>query len=170
MLLKWIGGILIIFGSTAVGFKIASNYRKEEKYMEQLITLLNYMECELKCRLTALPDLCYKVSAEAEGAFKKLFSTLANELENQISPDVYSCMLAAMSRCTHIPERIQICLQKLGKSLGKFDIDGQIRGLEAVRKECEYMLNGLRLNKDERLRSYQTLGICAGAGIAILFI
>ena len=58
----------------------------------------------------------------------------------------------------------------LGKSIGRFDMDGQIKGLEAVRQDCRRRLDELSKDRDTRLRSYQTLGLCAGAALAILFI
>ena len=47
---------------------------------------------------------------------------------------------------------------------------GQILGLEAVRSHCRSELDALSANQDERLRSYQTLGLCTGAALAILFV
>ena len=58
----------------------------------------------------------------------------------------------------------------LGRWLGRFDLDGQLKGLDAVRQECRRHLEELNNNREVRLRSYQTLGLCAGAAIAILFI
>jgi hypothetical protein len=54
--------------------------------------------------------------------------------------------------------------------MGKFDIDGQINGLEAVRSLCRRMLDELTSGREVRLRNYQTLGLCAGAALVILFI
>ena len=56
------------------------------------------------------------------------------------------------------------------QNLGKFDMSGQLRGLENARNVCRENLELLMYNKDRRLRSYQTLGLCAGAAVAILFV
>ena len=55
-------------------------------------------------------------------------------------------------------------------SLGKFDLQGQIRGLEGLRGECRRELKMLEAGRASRLREYKTLGLCAGAALAILFI
>jgi len=60
--------------------------------------------------------------------------------------------------------------EELGGNLGRFDIPGQLRGLENTRKECCDKLQMLTQNNDSRLRSYQTLGLCAGAALAILLV
>ena len=128
------------------------------------------MECELQYRLTPLPQLCRYTAAQSVGALKDVFLTLAIELESQISPDVESCMRVALSKHRQMPLKAAQCLQELGKLLGRFDIEGQMKGLEAARRTCQRELQLLRQNKDSRLRAYQALGLCAGAAIVILFI
>ena len=79
-------------------------------------------------------------------------------------------MNAALSACGDLPERTGKAMRRLGASLGRFDLDGQLKGLESVRSDCREELKQLGLHRDERLRSYQTLGLCAGAALTILFI
>lgn len=170
MTIKWIGAILIIIGCGGVGFSIAAAHRAEERQLQILIGALDYMQCELQYRLTPLPELCRQTAAQAGGAVRAVFTVLADELENQISPDVSCCLTAALSKIPDIPKYTQASLRNLGKTLGRFDLDGQLLGLEAVRQECRRNLDSLTANRETRLRSYQTLGLCAGAALAILFI
>ena len=170
MTLKLIGAMLIIFGCGGFGFIIASSHRKEVCSLRQLMSILDYMECELQYRLTPLPELCRHAAAESVGPQKQIFHYLAAELDDQISPDVERCMLAALSRVKDVPRLTLHTLKLLGRSFGRFDIQGQLMGLEGVRTECRQHLELLTLNQGVRLRSYKTLGLCAGAALAILFI
>ena len=61
-------------------------------------------------------------------------------------------------------------LQLLGKTLGRFDLQGQLSGIASVKQLCKRDLDGLQNNQELRLRSYRTLGICAGVALVILFI
>lgn len=170
MTLNWIGAVLVIAGCGMVGFSMAAAHRKEENALRQLIGALDYMECELQYRLTPLPELCRQAGAESQGCVGHVLTNLSQELECQISPDVESCMNAALLPCGELPKRSRQAFQIMGASLGRFDMEGQIKGLEAVRSFCRRELEGLSTNREERLRSYQTLGICAGAALAILFV
>ena len=161
----------MITGSCGVfGYSLAAIHRKEVKYLRQLIAVLDYMECELQYRLTPLPSLCRQAASESSGVICQLFSNFTEELEDYTSPSPDECMKAAIRRCAEIPRVTRECLLLLGRSLGRFDLDGQLRGLEAVRQTCRQKLDGLEANKEVRLRSYQTLGLCAGAAMAILLI
>lgn len=167
---KWIGAVLIIMGCGGFGFSIAAAQLREEQTLRQLICALDLMECELQYRLTPLPDLCRQAGKDAKGCIRDVFLALSAELEAQVAPDVASCMSAALSAAGDLPKHTREALELLGNSLGRFDLPGQLKGLDAVRAACRRQLETLTTNKEPRLRSYQTLGVCAGAAIAILFI
>ncbi len=167
---KWIGTIFIIVGCGGFGFSLAAAQLREERILRQLICALDLMECELQYRLTPLPDLCRLAGEDAKGCIQDVLLALSRELEAQVSPDVSTCMYAALSAVPDIPTQTRDALELLGQSLGRFDLPGQLKGLDAVRATCRRQLDVLTTNKEPRLRSYQTLGICAGAALAILFI
>jgi hypothetical protein len=99
----------------------------------------------------------------------KLFF-LAGELENQISPDASCCMVAAIEKIPALPGRCTEAARMLGRSLGRFDTQGQLQGIEGVRQFCRRNLDELANGREQRLRNYQTLGLCTGAALVILFI
>jgi len=170
MNIKVIGAGLIVVGCGYFGFSLVRAHQKEVRTLSSLISILDYMECELQYRMTALPQLCRQAAAESSGILQKFFNSFSQELEDQISPDVISCMRSALGNCKGIPNATREGLELLGRSLGRFDLQGQLKGLEAVRQHCRLKLGALEENKEVRLRSYQTLFLCAGAAIAILLI
>lgn len=170
MILKIIGVVLVVGGCGSVGFRIAASYRQEERALRQLIGILDYMECELQYRLTPLPALCRQAAKEFKQMPGKVFFEMASEMDAQIAPDIECCMTAALEKVKEIPSVTRDALVLLGRSMGRFGLDGQLRGIEAVRQECRRNLELLGSNRETRLRSYQTLGLCAGAALAILFI
>lgn len=168
--MKLLGAVLIVAACGGFGFMIAASHKREEKTLSQLLLLLDYMESELQYRLTPLPLLCRQAAQEGSSPIHKSFSFLAQELESQISPDVSRCMTAALSKTKELPRYTHKAMLMLGHSLGRFDIAGQLKGLAFVRQECNRDLEKISKNKDMRLRSYQTLSLCAGAAMAILLI
>lgn len=168
--MKWIGAVMIILGCGGFGFTIAANHRTAENTLRQLTAALDYMECELRYRMTPLPQLCREAASERTGPVRSVFSRLAEELDAQVTPEVSSCMNAALSAAGAVPGHARSVFLGLGQTLGRFDLDGQLKGLEQARQQCRRELDGLSQNRDVRLRSYQTLGLCAGAALAILFL
>lgn len=170
MIAKWTGVALILLGCSAVGFKMANDHRREIKSLRQLIRTLEFMVCELGFRVTPLPQLCRLAAAECGGSIRTLMLEMAKELDAQISPDAFRCMKAALQHTPGIPERTRICLETLGATLGHFDLEGQLAGLESAKIACCEQLLELENNKDARIRSYQTLGLCTGAALVILLL
>lgn len=170
MTIKMMGAMLIIGACGLFGFSIAASSRREESALRELIAALDYMACELQYRLTPLPELCRLAGVECKKGTGKVLLQLAEELESQISPDVESCMNIALKSGSDQPRLVTEAFRLLGSSLGRFDVEGQMNGLESVRSFCRRELEAMSLNRDARLRSYQTLSLCAGAALAILFV
>ena len=167
---KWIGAILIMASCSGCGFAIAAGKRREEQLLYQLIGILQFLEADLQYRLTPLPELCRLAAGETRGILRTVFLNLYRELKWQKLPDAGSCMYAAIQRSGEIPPKVSRLLVQLGHTLGRFDLPGQLQGIQSVRKRSEETLDAIRKNRVERLRSYQTLGICAGAALAIFLI
>ena len=64
---RWIGAILIIAGCSSCGFSVAAGKRKEEKLLYQFLHILQFMESELRYRVTPLPELCRMAAGEVTG-------------------------------------------------------------------------------------------------------
>lgn len=170
MTIKLLGAVCIILGCGGFGFLIAANARRELVALRQLITALNFIECELGYHMTPLPQLCRLTAAVTTGCIRRMFICLAEELEMQIEANVDKCIIAALEKCPDVPNLTIHRIKELGRSLGKFDLDSQIKCIKVNNVENMQLLETLSADHSTRLRSYKTLGVCAGAALVILFI
>ena len=168
MYLKLIGAILVLAGCGGYGILLAMTHRREVAALHQLTDVMEKMICELEYRLTPLPDLCRFGAEQTQGAVKSFFLALAGALDRQVSPDVGVCTIVALKETTSLPNHAAAQLQALGQTLGRFNLDGQLTSLERCKQSCLGQLEVLEHQQTQRLRSYQTLGFCAGAALAIL--
>ena len=167
---KWIGAVMVFLSCGGFGFSVAATYRREIAILRQIEHMTDLMENELTYRLTPLPELCRKVGKGVGGITRRILERLAQELEYQIRPDVSSCMHSALTCVNAIPRSAERIYTRLGMSLGEYDLAGQLQGLASVRQNCRSMLRKMEENRDQRIRGYQTLGLCAGLALVILFI
>lgn len=170
MSIKIIGAVLIIAACGGAGWSIAHEQRREEASLGQLVHALDYMGNELQMHLSPLPILCRTAQNRCEGEMKRVFSALSDALEKQTASNATECMDYVLEKNPRLTVHTQNALKQLGYTLGKFDVIGQQQGLESVKKYCITIMNTLGKDRETRLRSYQTLGLCAGIAIAILFI
>lgn len=169
-MLKWFGATMVLVSCGSFGFSLASEHRKKERTIRRILRILTYMECQLQYHLTPLPELCREASRETGGSVREIMEKLAVELEKQTAPDTASCMNAALRSVKNLPRELCGLFKLLGRSLGKFDLLGQLAGLAEVREACNRELDVLNENRTQRLRSYRVLGISAGAALAILLL
>ena len=168
-MLRLMGAGCIVAGGGAFGFAMAAASRREEGQLRQLLGALEYLSCELSYRLTPLPNLCRGAAEGRGGAVYEFFLMLARELERQEEADVQGCVRSILDRM-ELPASLRRILIELGQTLGRFDLPGQLKGLELGIRETEQALRTIRDGAPERRRSWQTLGLCVGAALAILFV
>lgn len=170
MSVKILGAIMLICGCGSVGLSMAAAYRREEHTLRQLSIAIDLMCNELHQRSTPLPELCQIAAQGCSGGIAQFFMDLSTGLREQIGPDAPLCMLFVMKRSPKLPERVKTILEQLRPFMGRFDLEGQLKGLGAAKRRCQDELEYLGRDKDQRLRSYKTLGLCAGIALAILFL
>ena len=170
MTYKWMGAVMVILGCGGTGISMALEYRQQESQLAGLIRALGYMECMLAFRGVPLPELCRKGSGQASGLVSRILGELARRLETSQWENVESCMEAILKEYRLPPGELRELLEHLGSTLGQFDLQGQCTGLQEIREQCKNALADRKTHRDARIQSYETLGLCAGAALAILFV
>lgn len=169
-MLKWIGACLVFLGCGGFGFATATVYKWEIRCLRNFLRVLDYIECELQYRQLPLAELCRRASSACTGCVSSAMNCVAQELDNQVLPDVAGCIKAAITKRKDIPSHTMKFFRDLEGCLGSFDTETQLKALMTVRQECRFELDILAKNQQSRVHSYQVLGVCAGAAIAILFM
>ena len=168
-MIRLIGACCIFAGCGGFGFSMAAASRREEAELVRLLAALEYMSCELSYRMTPLSALCRAAAQDSGGMVRVFLTELSRELDKQAAPDVQVCIYGLLEQL-HPPKLLDRQLRQVGATLGRFDLPGQLRGLEGAIRTTEEALRAIRDGAADRRRSYQTLGLCAGAAMAILFL
>ena len=128
MSIKFVGAICIVVACSGCGMLMKASHLRMTHRFQDLISILEYMECELQYRCTPLPQLCRQAGERSHGKIQQVFLSLADELEAQISPNVGRCMAAVLDRSSNLEIDLKEILIDLGNDLGKFNLLGQIQG------------------------------------------
>ena len=126
---------MVIAGCGGFGFAMAAAYRREERILQQLREILQFMYCELQFHMTPLPELCRKAGNNSRGSVGAVFVHLSALLEESNGRDPVDCM-ASVLEFSEVTPRVRSLLEKLALTLGCFDLEGQLRGLEELRTLC----------------------------------
>ena len=167
MMLRWMGAICIFVGCCGCGFMMVARHRRQEGQLRDLLRCISTMQHDLSCHESTLTQT---LRMAAQGLVGDALHALADDLDRAIYPDVAVCMAAVLERFPYMMSKTRKILQLMGSHLGKFDLSGQLNELEAVKAECNQLLQSHCDNQDGKLRNYQTIGICAGLVLAILLL
>ena len=170
MMYKWVGSVLVFAGCGGFGLSLAGSHIRKERMLMQIVGMLDEMECELRYRLTKLPQLCMMASRNCSGPVRRVMTQFSRELERRISPDPASCMERILDEYPVPDDDVRYLLAELGRSLGRFDLEGQLMGIDHVKQLCDHHLQMERSGVKERMLCYRDLGFCAGAALVILLV
>ncbi len=169
MSIQLLGAILTFAACAYVGFSRAAAYTKAERQLQQLILALEFMQRELEFRMPPLEELCALTAGQLSGTMRSVFLNLSRQLEGQALPQAEQCMEQTLENAK-LTDAVKANLRLLGKTMGRFDLQGQLSGLTAVKALASRDLSGLLSHRDENIRFCRTLALCAGAALVILFI
>jgi len=170
MIIKVIGAVMILLSCGSFGLYIYQGYKKEVSSINELIAILTFMESELKYHQLSIQELCYRIRSCYSGCVAKFMHSLALALDKNDETDISKCVNKILLTNQSVPQRTRALLSDIGKTFGCFDLDGQITQLEYHKAKCIQELEGYIKNKEGYIHSCQTLGLCAGAAVAILLI
>lgn len=169
-MLKTVGILLVVLGASGTGFTMALHIRRSAAVLRQLLGALEQMRGEIACQQTPLPELMRLVSAECRGGVGAFFGRVADALYLRQEGSVYAIVKKALAAAppSLFSSRVRLILLQLAGSLGKYDLDSQLASLELAAQRLQALLDELQSDQRSRVRSYCTLGVCAGLAIAIL--
>lgn len=167
-MIRILGAAAVIAGCGGFGLSLNAAVRKECGMLRMLIRMIQQIQWELKYRMTALPELCRLAGEMGNGIIRKIFEDMAGKLERREVEDVSAAFMAELNRYT-LPRHIRRNLKQLAVNLGRYDLESQLQGLEIVRQQCRADLTELESERKKQMRCYETLAVCAGVSLAIIF-
>ena len=147
---------------------MALSVRRTGEVLSQLLAALEQMRCEIAFRHTPLPELMQLLAAESHGAVADFFRNTSKELMRREAASAGVAFRMCLPPAPVFPPQARQTILQLGSSLGRYDIKSQLRGVDLAIERTRNQLDKWRSEQRSLIRSYCTLGICAGMAIAIL--
>ena len=173
VLIKFLGGILIIFSTTLMGFYYGKKYSSRFNnllYMEQCIKIL---ETEIVYGAVPLPEALTNVYNKGNKKVSFIFEDIKNHLLDNKKGDVfnsfYYIVISAKERLNFKDEDIEILLS-LGRVLGSSDREDQEKNFKLILNQIDVLEKEAKLGKDKNENMFKNLGILTGLAIIIILL
>ncbi len=171
-MIKWMGLFCIVISASAVGFGYAGAIKRQIAQTTALLTAVRYMKEQIVYRLTPLGELFTELAGLDDGEIAKFFAYCADVMRADRTSTLQAIFCDALRACGNLQlsRRTVRTLLSLALVLGKFDVDGQGRALDAAALRLADEIKELEENRHERCRGYRTIGICAGLAVAVILL
>lgn len=172
-MLKYLAILMMFIICTYIGFYVGDRYKGRSDSLSEIQKFLVLLNNEVIYINTALPEPLKNISNKISGDFSKVIYNMALSLEEGTVNSVYRCFTDNYNLYglnMNLKESDFKILSDFFKALGETGVIGQEKILnlasESIKINSAEALSEYKINT----KMYRTLGMCAGAVLAILFI
>jgi stage III sporulation protein AB len=172
-MLKVIGSILILLGTTLAGFICGERLKKRVQQLNEIERSVIQLQSEITYVYTPLPEAFIKVAEKSKQPINHIFKNVSQDLIGNRVENVYEAFNGALyknkDKLYLNNEDIEIILD-LTKSLGESDIDGQNNIFSLTLSNLKKQIKIAEMLKNKNLKMYRYLGFTIGAMMVIILI
>ena len=173
MVIKLLGGMLVIGSATVIGYIMASKYAKRPEELRTLQAALQMLESEIAFSMSTLPQAFDRISHSFEHAVGKLFSYTSSLIKERTGITAKEAWIKALNACTpilHLEKQDREILMAFGNALGRLDKDSQIKNIHLACTKLSLEEKKAEELKYKYVRMYKSLGVLGGILIVLLLL
>ena len=169
--MKWIGFLLVIAGTGGIGFSLVGDYTMRIRMLEQIKTMLHYINDMIVYEKASLPEAFRKTAVRMEEPFGSFLQKVADQMDDFSGEELsflWKSNATMVKSRMHKKDFLEFadCMQQTGFT----DVKGQSCILKSYEQRIELLLCKLTEQKEEKCKLYQTLGIMSGVFVCILLL
>jgi stage III sporulation protein AB len=170
---KFLGCILIVVGSSLIGFYFGENLRKRVLQLKEIEQALYQLQSEIIYTHSALPDTLHNISKKCTRPISNIFSEVSNLLyENKVDSvhDGFEKIIEENKGNLNLKQYDIDVLMDLSKSLGESNIEGQKSIMTLTIKNIRSQIDDAELAMKNNVKMYRYLGFSFGAIVVIMIL
>lgn len=170
-MLKFLGILCILSGSTGLGIRFAKELDLRIRELSELQKLMLLLKGEIRYMHQPLPEALLHLSAGASPPFCDFFRHTAKMLEmrqGHTAEEIWKENMGQDLKGLHISIREREEFEKLGGMLGYLDVEMQVNTLDYYLEQLKLSAAGAVEAAESRRRLYQYMGVLGGAALVVL--
>lgn len=171
MWLKLLGGILVLFVSSYIGFQFATRCSVRPEQIRQMISCLGSLKSYITYACLPLHEALIQCTHGTDGPVAEFFHKIASLLEDNgvLTPQhaMDRALIDMRGRLFLGKSEVEV-LRVLGGNLGAMNREEQGNYLTMVIEQLEKIEYEAARLRDLNTKMYRYLGICGGLAIVIL--
>ena len=172
-MIKIIGSLLIISGTTILGFILSENLKKRVKELRELERTIYQLQNEILYTHTPIPEALKIISKKGIKPISEILLKVSEELMSNNYDSIYDAFFYVFK---HMKDKVNLKDEDITevldftRSLGESDINGQVKMFSLTLINLKKRIDEAELAMKKNVKMYRYLGFAFGAMIVILLI
>lgn len=164
--------LIIILGcSTSIGFLISKKYVDRVKELREIETAINLIKNQIEFTHKPLLEIFEEISNIIYNtSISCFFLNVSNKIKNEKCNIAWNEAIDLEQRNLNLNNKDIDLIKKLGQTLGKTDIDGQISGINQFLEVLKLQILDADVERKKNEKMYKSLGTIVGLVIVIILI
>lgn len=167
MMVKIIGGILVVGATSFIAQCILGGYKKRRKSLQSLLLFLDLLRTQMSYSGSVLSEAIEQILPSVE---RPVYSFLEEVLEHlpESAPVAWSRAVDTYAPLLALTEGDITDLKAFGAGLGNSDLKNQLKAIEALSLKLDHSLREVSALEEKNGKLIRTLGAVSGVLIVIL--
>lgn len=162
--------IAIVFITSYIGIELASNLKKREKELIDMVTFLKLVKNEMKYMLNSIPDSFEKSRMNLSSSLKNVIGAIVVDMEKQGMNFMEKSIDINIAKLNNLSSYDKEIITSTLKSLGKGDFESQNNIINNTIEILENQIKEAREKKEKNSKVYKAVGVISGLLIIVIFI
>lgn len=159
---------LIFLGSLKAGKIIAKKYSNRVTELKEMKNALNMFLTKIKFTYESVPETFSEIGNNINGNIGKIFKTASENMKEKSAGEAWEEVIDKVE--TNLTDEDKSIIKKLGRMLGKTDLEGQISEIKLVQNFLNTQIDLAEKEKQKNEKLYKTLGGVIGLAIVIILV
>lgn len=160
--------LLIFLSSLRAGKIIAKKYSNRVDELKEMKNALNMFLTKIKFTYESVPVSFYEIGNNINGNIGKIFRISSEQMKEKSAGEAWEETVDKIE--TNLKEEDKSIIKKLGRMLGKTDLEGQVSEIKLVQEFLNTQIDLAEKEKQKNEKLYKTLGGIVGLAIVIILV
>lgn len=168
--LRYVVLLIIVGGSTSVGFLISKKYSDRVKELTSFANLINILQNKIKFTHKPLPEALEEISKIKENSkITQIFLKVSEKMKSQKTEEAWTKVLQEERIFLNLTDEDINMILTLGNVLGKTNIEGQMSELNQFSCLIKNQIKKAYEEQNKNEKMCKSLGTIIGLAIAVVF-
>lgn len=160
---------MTVGATTLIGLKKVDSLKAGIAALEGILNALELMRSEVYFKLTPIPEIIKNLAAITDAPVNEFFIQCSERIDKEDFDVVWNQTLQ-LTLSGYIGADDLRVLQQLGDVMGRYDLEGQLRSIDAASTRLTKSLAATQQDRANNSKVYTALGMAAGVVAVVLIL